>query len=95
MSNEKKIKPYASVPIIRSASFGYVVENFIGPNQKGPDKGKTPPWITSGGKVCVFPNLESVPPKWRPFARPASQAQVSQGIRMPFRVNIVTEEEMK
>jgi hypothetical protein len=95
MSNQKKIKPYANIPILRSTSFGYVVENFLGENKKGPNKGKVEPWITSNGKICVFPNMESVPPKWRPYAQPASQLQSAQGVRMPFRVNIVTEEEMK
>ena len=89
---QKKPKPHISSPILRSSSFGYVIENFIGPNVY---TGEDTPWITSGGKVCVFPNLESVPPKWRQYARPASQMHLVKGVRMPFRVNIVTEEEMK
>jgi hypothetical protein len=87
MKNKIKISP-----IIRSPGFGYVVENFIGPNVY---TGEESPWITSEGKVCVFPNLESVPPKWRQYAQPASQMHVAQGKRMPYRVNIVKEETMK
>lgn len=86
--NTPKPKPYVGLPIIKSAEWGYVVENFIGPNVY---TGEDTPWITSGGKVCVFPNMESVPPKWRPYARPATQLQAALGQRMPFRVNIVTE----
>lgn len=77
-----------SAPIIRSTTFGYVVENFIGPNVY---TGEDTDFITSGGKVCVFPRLEDVPPKWRPYAQPATQLQAATGVRMPFRVNIVSE----
>jgi hypothetical protein len=75
-------------PIIKSTSFGYVVENFIGHNVY---TGEYSPVITRGGLPCIFPDMDSVPPNWRPYARAASQFQASYGYHMPRVVNIIKE----
>ena len=75
-------------PIIKSASFGWVVENFIGPNVY---TGEETELLTDQGVHWVFPRLEDVPPKWRQYAREATQLEATTGKRAPYRVNIVKE----
>lgn len=79
-------------PIIKSASFGYVVENFLGPNVY---TGEESELLTQNGVHWVFPNLESVPPKWRQYAREATQLEAATGKRAPYVVNIVEETILK
>ena len=81
--------------LIRSSSFGYVVENFKGECVKGPMKGKVFPIMTRNGKPAIFPDMDSVPPLWRPFARKASSSELSRGHMMDRIVTYETETEMQ
>lgn len=65
--------------LIIEGEYGYVVENFLGPNVY---TGEQSPYITKGGKICVWPNMKSVPPKWRQYARPATKLEASIGHHM-------------
>lgn len=76
-------------PIIRSARFGYVVENFIGPNVY---TGEQSDYITRNGKIVIFPDLESIPPNWVKYAYPATQLQAAIGTPWPKIVRRITEE---
>lgn len=81
--------------LIRSASFGYVIENFNNVEcKKGPLKGQVLPIITKNGRPAIFPDFESIPPNWRKAARFASQHELARGVMMDRMVTIETETEM-
>lgn len=83
--------------LVRSSTYGYVVENFLAlPVQKlgDPNYGKVLPYFTRNGRYAIFPDLASVPPKWRAYAREATDRQAANGFPMPRIVHIRREEEM-
>ena len=77
-----------NTPIIRSTTDGYVVENFLGPCVY---TGKDYPVITVGGRPAIFPDEESIPPKWRKYKRAASVTEAATGHLMPRVVNVINE----
>ena len=74
--------------IIRTGTHGYVVENFLGECKI---TGTVYPIMTVGGKPAIFPDKESVPPKWRKHMREASMGEAAKGVMMYRVVNVVSE----
>lgn len=78
----------ADGPIIRTTTHGYVVENFIGPCVH---TGNMYSVITRGGVPAIFPDEESIPPKWRKHARAATMLEVARGYLMDRVVHVVNQ----
>lgn len=78
-------------PVIRSSSYGYVIENFMGPDAAG----NVTDYLTDGGKIIIIPDKESIPPYWLPYAQPATPLQAAVGKRWPKIVHIIEEEDMR
>lgn len=81
-------------PVVRSTSYGYVVENYY-QNEEGHENcpNINADVLTKNGKPCIFPNLESVPPKWRRYAKAASLVERLNGQMMPLVIQKVEVED--
>lgn len=76
--------------IIRSDNFGWVVENFEElPAVK--TTGRVYPYLTRFNKIAVWPDFESIPPRFRPYARKASMDEMARGYPMDKVVHLVSE----